>query len=59
MPYDFECSAFIPGCVWRVSRDTREDTVDEMERHARDARGLAELPDELTNRLRASTQPTN
>lgn len=59
MPYAFECSAVIPGCDWRVVRDTQEDTVDEIDRHAREAHRLAEVPDELTNKVLASIQPTN
>jgi len=59
MPYEFECSDVIPGCHWKVTRDTREDTVEEIERHAKEAHGMAELPDDLTKTVLASIQPTN
>lgn len=59
MAYEFECSDVIPGCSWSVTRDTKEDTVDEIERHAEQAHNLAELPDELADRVLVSIQPTN
>lgn len=59
MPYEFECSDVIPGCNWKVTRDTREDTVEEIERHAEEAHGMAELPDDLTKTVLASIQSTN
>lgn len=59
MPYEFECSDVIPGCTWKVTGDTREDTVDQVERHAREAHHMMELPDDLTKSVLASIQPTH
>lgn len=59
MPYAFECSAVIPDCDWRVVRDTQEETVDEIDRHAREAHDMAELPEEVTNKVLASIHPAN
>ena len=42
-----------------MTRDTQEDTVEEIERHANEAHGMAELPDDLTKTVLASIQPTN
>lgn len=59
MPYEYECSDVIPGCTWRVRADTQEDTVDEIERHAREAHSIIEIPDELTDKVLVSIHPTN
>ena len=59
MPYEFECSHVFADCDDNVTGETKEDTVEEVERHAREAHGMAELPPELTRRVLASIQPTN
>lgn len=46
-------------CHWKVTRDTQEDTVEEIERHAEAAPGMADLPDDLTKTVLAPIQTTN
>lgn len=59
MAYQFECADVFPDCEHKMSGETREDTVEEVARHARKAHGMAELPDDLTKRVLLSIQPTN
>lgn len=47
MPYEFQCSDVIPGCEWKYTGETQEDTVEEIERHAANAHGMAELPKDV------------
>ena len=56
---EFECSDVIPGCHRKVTRDAREDTVEEIERDAEEAPGMADLPDDLTKTVLALIQTTN
>lgn len=59
MAYEFECSHVVPGCEDIVTGETKEDTVEAVARHAREAHGMAELPEELTGEVLVSIQPTN
>lgn len=63
MPYEFQCSDVIPGCEWRVTGETHEDTVEEIERHAANAHNLAQLPedvrDEALGAINLTGQPSS
>lgn len=43
----FACGAVVPGCAASVSADTEDEVLRQVERHAREDHGMAEVPDEL------------
>lgn len=59
MPYELQCSDVIPGCEWRATGETEEDTIEEYERHAREAHSLLAMPDDIAKKAAVSIQSTN
>lgn len=59
MAYEFDCTNVVPGCEGTVTGDTKDEVVQEAAKHAREAHGMTELPDELVERVLASIQPAD
>ena len=49
----FECNTVVPGCDGVVTGSTDDDVLAAAARHAADAHGMAEVPDEVVAAIRA------
>ena len=59
MSYEFECANVVPGCEGKVSGTTKEEVVQKAAQHATDAHGMATLPDEVVEKVKASIVTTD
>lgn len=58
MCYEFECTNVVPGCEGKVSGESKDDVVQKAAQHAADAHGMAELPVEIVEKVKASIVAT-
>ncbi|MBW3605744.1 MAG: DUF1059 domain-containing protein [Actinobacteria bacterium] len=49
----FACSNVVPGCDGVVTGQTDDEVLDAAARHAADAHGMTEVPDEVVTQIRA------
>jgi len=49
----FECTTVVPGCDGVVTGATDDEVLAAAARHAADAHGMAEVPDEVVDAIRA------
>lgn len=49
----FECSKVVAGCDGVVTGQTDAEVIDAAARHAADAHGMTEVPDEVVRQIRA------
>jgi predicted small metal-binding protein len=59
MAYEFDCTNVVPGCDGTVTDETKDEVLQEAARHAKEAHGMTELPDDLAQSLLASIRPTD
>ena len=59
MAYEFDCTNVVPGCEGTVTGETRDQVLEEAAKHAKEAHGMTELPDELARRVLASIHPAD
>ena len=50
----FACGAVVPGCTATFTAETEEGILEQVARHAREAHGLPEVPEELVRQVRAN-----
>ena len=53
---NFRCGDVVPGCT-RAFTGTQEDILTQVAVHARADHGLADIPAELTDQVRAAMTP--
>jgi len=58
MGYEFECTNVVPGCEGKVSGETEDEVMQKAAQHAADTHGMAPLPDEVVDQVKASIVPT-
>ena len=49
----FECGTVVDGCDGVVTGDTEDEVLQAAAQHAASAHGMAELPDEVVQKVRA------
>lgn len=49
----FSCGAVVPGCTARFTGETEEEILGKVAEHARRDHGMAEVPDEVVEEVRA------
>lgn len=49
----FACSTVMPGCDGVVTGETEDEVMAAAAEHAADAHGLAEVPDDVAQQIRA------
>lgn len=54
MAYKFDCTNVVPGCEGTVHGDTKEEVLQAAAQHASDAHDMADLPDEVVEKVKAS-----
>lgn len=54
MAYKFDCTHVVPGCEGTVSGETKDEVLQAAAEHASDAHGLAPLPNEVVEKVKAS-----
>ncbi|CAN5915681.1 hypothetical protein BH23ACT10_BH23ACT10_06470 [soil metagenome] len=50
----FACSNVVAGCDGVVTGQTEDEVVDAAARHAADAHGMTDLPDDVVTQIRSS-----
>jgi predicted small metal-binding protein len=55
----FACGDIVPGCTAQYRLASDEEILAAVGRHAREAHGLDEVPDELIEKVRALIRPVD
>lgn len=58
MAYEFECENVIPGCEGKVQGETKEDVLQAAAEHAKETHGMAELSNDVVEKVKASIHET-
>lgn len=54
MAYKFDCTNVVPGCEGTVHGDTQEEVLKAAAQHASDAHEMADLSDEVVEKVKTS-----
>jgi predicted small metal-binding protein len=52
----FSCGAVVPGCTATFTAASDDEILDQVATHAKDDHGMAEVPDEVVDAVKANIE---